>query len=541
MKTRIKVLLPLLLLWALPAAVEAQFTFTTNSGAITITRYTGPGGAVTIPNMTNGLPVTSIGASSFYRCTSLTWVSIPNSVTNIGLRAFQGSTSLTSISIPDSVLSMGSTCFGSCSSLTNITLGSSVTNIAVNAFVACTSLMAMTVDTNNPAYSSLGGVWFNKSQTILIECPQGRFGSYAIPSSVTHIGTNAFGDCWNLTNVTIPSSVTTIADGALGFCTNLTTVTIPSGVIDIGYAPFSGCSSLMAITVDTNNPAYSSVTGVLFNKSQTTLIQCPGGISGSYIIPDGVTSIAGNAFYDCFNLVSITIPNGVSTIGNGAFLNCSSLTNVTIPGTVTTISDHAFAQCTNLTSIVLPNNVTCVGASAFFGCTRLTSIGIPNGVASIGGQAFAFTSLTSITLPNSVTNIGDNVFIGCINLVSMYFQGNAPTLGMYALDGASNATVYYLPGTTGWGATFGGRLTALWFLPNPLILSIGPSFGVKTNHFGFVISWATNLPVVVEACTNLANLLWFPVGTNTLTGGSSYFSDAQWTNYPTRLYRLRWP
>jgi hypothetical protein len=47
--------------------------------------------------------------------------------------------------------------------------------------------------------------------------------------------------------------------------------------------------------------------------------------------------------------------------------------------------------------------------------------------------------------------------------------------------------------------------------------------------------------VVVEACTDLANAVWSPVGTNTLTGGSSYFSDPQWTNYPARLYRLRWP
>jgi hypothetical protein len=96
-----------------------------------------------------------------------------------------------------------------------------------------------------------------------------------------------------------------------------------------------------------------------------------------------------------------------------------------------------------------------------------------------------------------------------------------------------------LPGTTGWGSTFGGRPTALWFLPNPLILNNGPSFGVKTNLFGFIISWATNIPVVVEACTNPANHTWSPVSTNSLTNGSSYFSDPQWTNYPARFYRLR--
>jgi hypothetical protein len=64
---------------------------------------------------------------------------------------------------------------------------------------------------------------------------------------------------------------------------------------------------------------------------------------------------------------------------------------------------------------------------------------------------------------------------------------------------------------------------------------------VTSNRFGFIISWATNTSVVEEACTNLANPTWSPVGTNALTGGSAYFSDPQWTNYPGRFYRLRSP
>ena len=78
-------------------------------------------------------------------------------------------------------------------------------------------------------------------------------------------------------------------------------------------------------------------------------------------------------------------------------------------------------------------------------------------------------------------------------------------------------------------------------LPNPLILTSGPGFGVQSNAFGFIISWATNLPVVVEACTNPANHSWSPLKTNALTGGWCYFSDPQWANYPGRFYRLRWP
>ena len=106
---------------------------------------------------------------------------------------------------------------------------------------------------------------------------------------------------------------------------------------------------------------------------------------------------------------------------------------------------------------------------------------------------------------------------------------------------ANKVTVYYLAGTTGWGPTFDGRPTALWLLPYPLVLSSGPNFGVQTNRFGFLISWATNVSVVVEASANLTAPTWSPVATNTLTGGTSYFSDPGWTNSPRRFYRLRWP
>jgi hypothetical protein len=85
---------------------------------------------------------------------------------------------------------------------------------------------------------------------------------------------------------------------------------------------------------------------------------------------------------------------------------------------------------------------------------------------------------------------------------------------------------------------FDGRPTAPWFLPNPVILNGEPSFGVGANGFGFTISWATNASVVVEAATNLANPVWIPVSTSTLTGGTNYFSDPQWTNYPERFYRV---
>jgi hypothetical protein len=98
-----------------------------------------------------------------------------------------------------------------------------------------------------------------------------------------------------------------------------------------------------------------------------------------------------------------------------------------------------------------------------------------------------------------------------------------------------------LPGTTGWGdfSANTGLPAAPWYLPNPMILNNDPSFGVQTNQFGFTISWATDISVVVEACTNPAHPVWSPVATNTLSSGTSYFSDPEWTNYTGRFYRLK--
>jgi hypothetical protein len=309
------------------------------------------------------------------------------------------------------------------------------------------------------------------------------------------------------------------------------------------------------------------VAGVLFDKSQTTLIQYPpakGGIS--YAIPTSVTIIGDWAFVGCSSLTNITIPTGVTgigertfsscglthltvptsvtSIGDGAFESCSSLTSITISNGVTSIGDNAFYFCTSLTSITIPNSVTSIGDGAFDSCYGLTNITISDSVTNIGVMAFWCSSLTSITIPNGVTSIGNEAFVGCYNLVSVYFQGNAPRVGPAAFSG-DVATVYYLPGTTGWDffAANTGLPTVLW---NPQAQTRDGSFGVQANQFGFNITGSSNLVIVVEACTNFSNPAWLPVSTNTLntfigTNGTSYFSDPQWTNYPGRFYRLRSP
>ena len=117
-------------------AEQFAYEYTTNSGAITITGYTGLGGAVNIPEVINDLPVTSIESNVFYENTALTNIAIPGSVTNIGADAFYGCSGLTSVAIPASVASVGAAAFSDCSGLTSVTIPGSLISFSTFSKVA---------------------------------------------------------------------------------------------------------------------------------------------------------------------------------------------------------------------------------------------------------------------------------------------------------------------------------------------------------------------------------------------------------------------
>ncbi len=596
----------------LPAAVQAQFTYTTNNdGSINIKQYTGSGGVVVIPSTTNGLAVTSIGTNAFQNCTSLASVTIPDSVANIGDYAFYNCYNLTGIYFQGNASSLGlgvflydpvtvyylpgtsgwSSTFGgrpavmlnppnpagslqvtlspawvstagarwqvdggvaqpSGAIVSGLSVGNHTLNFSPVNGLAIPASQSVAVSANSTAKASgiYGQLTYTTNNgTITITGYTGLGGAVVLPGTINglpvSIASYAFQNIFGLTNITIGSGVTSIGSYAFSL-TGLAGVTIPDSVTNIGNGAFVGCSSLTAITVNPTNSFYSSTNGVVFNKNQTILVQYPCGVGGSYTIPQSVTNIGASAFATCKSLTSITIPNSVTRIGASAFGACTSLTSITIPNSVTIIGPYAFSDCTGLTNVAIGTNVTSIENDAFYGCSSLTSITIPDSVIAIGDYAFySCTSLTSATIGVKVGFIFGIMFPNCPSLTGIYFRGNAPSLVEYGylLAPNSNATVYYLPWTAGWptpGTPFGGCPTALWL---PQAQTGDASFGVQNNQFGFNITWAGDMVVVVEACTDLANPDWTPAGTNTLTGGSSYFSDSQWTNYPGRFYRLRSP
>ena len=300
---------------------------------------------------------------------------------------------------------------------------------------------------------------------------------------VTGIGDDAFADNKNITDITIPNGVTSIGFFAFSDCTCLNSITIPNSVAKIGYAVFEDCTSLTAINVDSDNTAYSSDNGVLFNKTKTSLIKYPAGKTGSsFDIPNGVTSIEEHSFYCCASLTCITIPDSVNCIGERAFSGCAGLAGVTIPGGVTSIGSTAFSGCFNLTAInvaadnnaytavddvlynkdktslhtypagktsstfIIPDSVTTIGEHAFYYCACLTDIAIPKGVTSIGEWAFSgCAGLTSIDLPDCIIGIGNGVFADCINLTSVNIPNSVTGIGFLAFANCSSLTGITIP------------------------------------------------------------------------------------------------
>ncbi|MBR3975581.1 MAG: leucine-rich repeat protein [Clostridia bacterium] len=196
-----------------------------------------------------------------------------------------------------------------------------------------------------------------------------------LPDSLLSIGESAFNGCISLEEVVLPDNVGTVGRDAFYMCESLKKVEIGASVNSIGSHAFLSTPSLESVSVDKENEDYSSENGVLFNKDKTELIVFPrAGSVTEYVVPDGVTSIVGSAFYGCRKLESIKLPDSLLKIGESAFAGCSKLKNVTISEGVAVIDASAFEECENLHAVEIPASVTTIGDHAFAYCSSLESI-----------------------------------------------------------------------------------------------------------------------------------------------------------------------
>ena len=324
--------------------------------------------------------VTSIGSYVFHGCSALSSVSIPSSVTSIRSYAFWGCSALSSVSIPSSVTHIGSFAFWLCSSLerfegenegivngvmllyrssvvafavgsgvSEVVIPEGVTSIGGGAFHGCSALSSVHIP---EGVTSIGIYAFDGCSAL---------SSVHIPEGVTSIGDFAFWGCSSLSSVHVPPSLTSIGSDAFRGCSSLPSISIPSSVITIKDGAFFGCSSLERFEGEYEG----IVNGVMLLNGQNFVALAAGSGASEVVIPEGVTSIGGGAFYGCSALSSVHIPEGVTSIGNYAFGGCSSLSSLSIPEGVTSIGNYAFGGCSSLSSLSIPEGVTNIWYGAF--------------------------------------------------------------------------------------------------------------------------------------------------------------------------------
>ena len=296
----------------------------------------------------------------FANCTNIAEIKLSDSVTAIGERAFSGCTALTKINMPENVASIGAYAFAECHSLLELTLPENIKALPMFAIKGCISLTEIT-----------------------------------IPKSVTEIGACALANCANLETVNLPAELGKIGQQAFDGCNKLRYIEIPSG--EIGKGAFNECASLETVVIGAN-----------------------------------VTKMLDNAFFSCISLTEMTFEAGCNlvSIGEEVFCYCP-FTELILPDKLTEIGANAFYNCNGLTTLTIPDSVTKIGANAFFNCINLVET--KNNVDYVDGWIVgALSSVTYVIIDEDVRGVVSSVFASCTHLSAVYItnteNGTTPVI-----------------------------------------------------------------------------------------------------------------
>ena len=453
-----------------------------------------------------GSNVKALGEWSFYGCTALRSVSVPDSVIQIGDYAFSGCTALTTVNISNNsqLTVFGERTFSN-TGISYLYLPKGITSDGFDGsvLVDCKNVRGIEVASENSVFKVVNRVVFTKDDTSLVYYPAALGGTYRIPDTVKNVERYAFAGA-SVSAIEL-NSIETIGEYAFAQTTKLNEIILPETLTQLGEASFMS-SSISKVTLSANLDCIP--TSAFLN---TNLVSVFVGANVKKICDDAFAScdllkylsfdensqleiIESRAFERCESLTNFTLPESLQKIGNNAFEFCSTISEINIPKNVTMIEQSAFQYCTGLQKVTfqeesilqkidqntfsycvalkevfLSENITILDCYAFSNCTMLSKIDfsdtskletvsdycfygdislkkmqLPQDVKGIGEFAYAFSGLETAEITENISSIGNGAFGACASLREFIVdEGNAVYIGNgKALFDKNMQTVY---------------------------------------------------------------------------------------------------
>ncbi len=379
----------------------------------------------------------------FVGCSGIKTLHLPNGLKKVGDFAFSGCNGISSLDLPNTLNEIGSGAFSGCCKGSTVTIPNSITKICYGAFSGPEKII---LNSNaNYIWTVPGSMPLSGTQDL-----HNYFGNdvkeFVVGEDVTK---SYFSGLPNLETFTVNGKKNEISISMLNLkqvnfnnsvekiyvsCgEGLTSINIPSGNKSLSL----NCPSLQAIDIP------DGVNEISFNGCKALK---------EIIIPNSVTKLYNNAFYNCSSLTSINLPNSISIIPSGAFSGCTNLSSITLPNQLVSIEKMAFANCNSLASISIPNSITQLGENVFNGCVNLKTVTIDNNMiisenrnSSTSISTIFGTQVTNYTLGEQVNTIGNYAFYGCTEMTNIQFPETLTSIGNYAFGNCKGLSSISLP------------------------------------------------------------------------------------------------
>lgn len=361
-------------------------------------------------------------------------VTINEGITSIGQSSFQRCTDLTNLYLPQSLKQINGCAFSNIHNIANLYFNGSIEDWC-HIEIVCTWTDTTPVNHDTSVYMKNE----NENFELITEI--------TIPESITKINSYQFYDFGKVTKVNLNHYITSIGNDAFNGC-SLTSVIIPKSVKSIGAAAFSmlGDDSIIYCEIE-NKPSD-------WNENFTSCNNIIWGYVGTFT-QDGITYLIKTDHAEVINVEGKDVIVPETVLYNGISYNVTTicnlgspkdLTSIIITNGIITISDYAFYGCTNLKEVNLPNSLKYIGSNAFIGCKFLKRIILPIGIETINDYAFGdCISLKEVNFPNTLQEIGVAAFSGCNALEKIIFHNGIKTIEDYVFYGCNNLKEVYLP------------------------------------------------------------------------------------------------